>query len=130
MLNDRNVRRWFLNTKRSSPSYAYELPRRLGYIRKRFGVSPQALAKMRPKQASNFILDMVTELEDDKLAGNYIVNYVKATKNWLEFNDKKITRKIKVSKSDQFEKYSKEKTPSPVFSRVYPLTSESKRFFC
>lgn len=60
MLNDRNVKRWFLNTQRSSPSYAYELLRRLGYIRKRLGVNLQQLAKMRPKQASNFILDMVT----------------------------------------------------------------------
>lgn len=68
---------------------------------------------MKPKHASNFIPDMVTELEEEKLAGSYIVNYVKATKNWLEFNDKKITRKIKVSKSDEYEKYAKEKPPTP-----------------
>jgi len=85
LLNDRNVRRWFLNAQRSSPSYAYELLRRLGYIRKRYGISPQDLAKMRPKEATDFILDMVTDLEAENLAGSYVINYVKATKNWLEF---------------------------------------------
>jgi hypothetical protein len=43
LLNDPNLKRWFLNTKRSSPSYAYELLRRLGCIQKRFGTSPQDL---------------------------------------------------------------------------------------
>ena len=52
---------------------------------------------MTPKQAGNFILDVVTELEKEKLSGKYIGNYVKALKNWLEYNDVHVTQKVKVS---------------------------------
>jgi PAS domain-containing protein len=111
LLEDQDFKRWFTNIKRGSPSYAYELRRRMGYIHRQFKKSPKDIASMTPKQAGNFILDVVTELEKEKLSGKYIGNYVKALKNWLEYNDVHVTQKVKVS--DELVKVGDEIPPIP-----------------
>jgi len=69
LLDDPDFKRWFHNIRRGSVSYAYEVLRKRGYIARRFGKSPKQLAKMSQKQATNFLLDMVSELESEKKSG-------------------------------------------------------------
>ena len=67
LLEDQDFKRWFANVKRGSLVTACEWVKRLGWINKEFHVSPQALAKMSQKEATNFLLDMVTKLEEKQI---------------------------------------------------------------
>jgi len=117
LLEDPDVKRWFRNLERGSPSFAWELLRRIGYVQRRFGKSPQQLAKMTEKQAANFILDVVSALESErkggkrKLSSTYIANYPKALKNWFEYNGIHVRQKIRVRGGEG--KYADEKPPVP-----------------
>jgi len=103
----------------------------MGYIHRKFGKGPQELAKMNPKQATNFILDVVSSLEDENLAGSYIMNYVKVLKNWFEYNDVQITRKIKVAGSEEAAKYADEKPPTPEeLRRILDMAELSSKVAC
>jgi integrase len=112
LLDDPDFKRWVDNVKRGSQTYGYEVLRRMGYIEKRFKKSPKDFVKMTPKQATNFILDMVSELESEKKSGSYISNCVKAVKGWLEFNGKHIQQKIKISKRDDLVRFADERPPT------------------
>ena len=112
MLDDPDFKRWVDNVKRGSQTYGYEVLRRMGYIEKRFKKSPKDFAKMTPKQATSFILDMISELESEKKSGSYISNCVKAVKGWLEFNGKHIQQKIKISKRDDLVRFADERPPT------------------
>ena len=67
---------------------------------------------MKPKQAADFILDMVSEMEAEKKSGSYISNCVKAVKSWLEFNGIHIQQKIKISNRDDLVKVATETPPT------------------
>lgn len=86
--------------------------RRLGYTEKRFGKSPKQLAKMTQRQATNFLLDMVSSLESEKRSGSYISNCVKPVKSWLDFNGITIQQRIKISGRDELTKFAEERTPT------------------
>jgi hypothetical protein len=72
LLGDPDVMRWFMNECRGSEITGRERLRRLGAICERFDTTPQELGKMTPKEAKNFLLDMVTEMEQVGLRANYI----------------------------------------------------------
>jgi hypothetical protein len=112
LLKDADFKRWVDNVKRGSATYGYEVLRRMGYIERRFKKSPKDFAKMTPKQAANFLLDMIGELESEKKSGSYISNCVKAVRSWLEFNEIQIQQKIKISKRDELTKFADERPPT------------------
>jgi hypothetical protein len=60
-------------------------------------VTPQQLAKMDSKQATNLIIAMVSKFEREGKWGSTIEAYAKALKNWLAWNDIAITKRIKIS---------------------------------
>ena len=91
----------------------YEMLRRLGYVGRRFDKSPQGLAKMSVKGATDFLLDMVEELEKEGRSGSYIANLVKAVRSWLDFNDVQVVKKIRIAGRGRLTRLADEKPPSP-----------------
>ena len=124
LLEDADFRRWFDNTRRGSPATADEWLRRMGFIHKTFGKSPQELASMSVKDATNFILDLVGSLEEQGRSGNYIANCVKPLKSWLEFNGVAIQRKIKIARRGETTKYADERPPTPEELRKILATAD------
>jgi integrase len=86
---------------------------------------------MTPKQATNFILDMVSELESEKKSGSYISNCVKAVKSWLEFNGKHIQQKIKISNRDDLIRFADERPPTQdELRRIFNATDLRSKIAC
>ncbi|MGA3297617.1 MAG: site-specific integrase [Candidatus Bathyarchaeia archaeon] len=112
LLKDADFKRWVDNVRRGSETYGYEVLRRMGYLEKRFKKSPKDFARMTPKQATNFILDMVSEMEAEKKSGSYISNCVKAVKSWLDFNGKHVQQKIKISNREELVRFADERPPT------------------
>lgn len=112
LLDDADFKRWVDNVKRGSQTYGYEVLRRMGYVERRFGKSPKDFAKMDQKQAANFILDMIGELESEKKSGSYISNLVNAIRGWLDFNGIQIQQRIKISNRDELTRFSDERPPT------------------
>jgi hypothetical protein len=113
LLDDADFRRWFQNVRRGSVVTAHEWLRRIGYIHKRFSKSPKEIASLSSKDATNFILDVVTALEAEKRSGSYISNCVKPIKSWLEFNGVSIVQRIKIPGRSELVKVDDEVPPSP-----------------
>lgn len=112
LLEDPNFKRWYKNVKRGSKGTAHEWVRRFGLIHRRFGKLPADFLKMDAKQAGDFLLDMVTTLEDEKKSGSYISNCVKPVKNWLQFNDIYVQKKIKIKDRHKLTTVGNEKVPT------------------
>lgn len=68
---------------------------------------------MIPKEAKNFLLNMVTEMEQVGLRANYIRNFGKAAKSWFRHKDIEVNVRIKASKKNEVEKYGREQPPTP-----------------
>lgn len=113
LLKDADFRRWIDNVKRGSATYGYEMLRRMGYVERRFKKSPKDFAKMNQKQATNFVLDLVGELESEKKSGSYISNITKAIRSWLDYNGIQIQQKIKISNRDDLTRFADERPPMP-----------------
>jgi hypothetical protein len=99
MLEDKDFRRWYDNVTRGSLVTAQEWFRRIGFVCARFETTPQKIARMSQKQATDFLLDVIGTLEKEGRSGNYISNIVKPLKSWLAWNDTQITRAIKIPRS-------------------------------
>jgi integrase len=113
LLDDPDVMRWFMNECRGSEITGRERLRRLGAICERFDVTPKELGRMKPKQAKDFLMDMVTKMEKADMKANYIRNFIKAAKSWLKYNENEVNVKIKISKRNRVLKYKKERPPTP-----------------
>ncbi len=80
---------------------------------RRFGKSPQDFAKMSVKGATDFLLDMVEELEKEGRSGSYIANLVKAVRSWLDFNDVQVVKRIRIAGRGLLTRVAEEKPPRP-----------------
>jgi hypothetical protein len=112
LLDDPDFKRWIDNVRRGSATYGYEMLRRMGYVEKRWKKSPKDFTKMKPKEATNFILDLVSELENEKKSGSYISNIAKAIRSWLDYNGIQLQQKIKISNRDDLTKFGDERPPT------------------
>jgi integrase len=113
LLDDPDVMRWFKNECRGSEISGREHLRRLGAICARFEKTPAQLAKMTTQQAKDFILDMVSEMEEAGMRANYIRNFVKSLRSWLRHKNMDFTLRVKISKQNRTGKYQKERPPTP-----------------
>jgi len=113
LLDDVDFRRWFDNVRRGSVATAHEWLRRMGFIHKTFHKSPKQIASLKPKEATNFILDVVSALESQKRSGSYISNCVKPLKSWLEFNGITIQQRIKIPGRGELTRVADERPPTP-----------------
>lgn len=106
--NDKELKRWYDNLSRGSPSTARERIRVLYRYCTHFNITPQDLVKMATDNRKNIedqISDFVTLLEKKTkkdgthYSGGYIENYLKAVKSWLNYNGIRLVRRIKISNS-------------------------------
>lgn len=67
---------------------------------------------MNAKEAGDFLITIVTTLSDMKNSGSYISNCVKPVKNWLEFNEIYVQRKIKIKNRHKLTRVGNEKVPT------------------
>jgi len=67
---------------------------------------------MSVKGATDFLLDMVEELEKEDRSGSYIANLVKAVRSWLDFNDVQVVKKIRIAGRGRLTRLADEKPPS------------------
>jgi hypothetical protein len=56
--------------------------------------------------------DFVTQLHRKRLAPGYIENYIKAVRSWLEHNDIRLIRRIKVGNRNETPTISDERVPT------------------
>ena len=111
---DANLRRWYNNLKQGSIITAEVGLRRIGRACKLFDTTPQKLAKMSVKQATDFLVDLVAELDSQDKQPKYITHFVKVMKSFFSYNGIKVTEKIKVSEyAKKPSKVAQEQSPSP-----------------
>ncbi|MEM3192668.1 MAG: site-specific integrase [Candidatus Parvarchaeota archaeon] len=96
LLKDTDIKRWYNELTRSSVITADTYLRRLGSFCNSTNKSPQELVSMDEKKITDLISDEISSMERQKLAGSYIASTVKAVKSWLNYNGKKLSRKIKI----------------------------------
>ena len=95
LLQDRDVRRWYENMRRSSPAASEIYLRNLGRFCETNKLTPRKLASKRPAAIENLLMDYVSAVEG-KHAGSYIHNTIKVVKSWLAHNGVELKRKIKI----------------------------------
>lgn len=113
LLENREFKRWFLNVKRGSEVTAFDWLRRVGYVCQKFGKTPTEIASLSVKDAGNFLLDIISSLEEEHKSGGYIANCVKPLKSWLDFNGIVVQQKIKIAGRSELVKVADERPPTP-----------------
>jgi integrase len=69
------------------------------------------LAKRDRRKVENILMDFVTKLHEEKKAPNYINNYVKAVQSWLNHNEVRLVRKIKIGNRNATPTIADERVP-------------------
>ncbi len=72
LLKNSDFKRWYENVARGSLVTAHVWLRRVGWIQKKFSVSPETMAKMDSRKGASFIMDVVGTLEKEGKSGSYI----------------------------------------------------------
>ena len=99
MKEDADLQRWYDNVCRGSKLTASVYLRRLGFLCSTRALRPHDLvshARSDERWAYNFLMDLVTELENQGKAGSYIQSNMKAVKSWLSHNGVQVVGKIKI----------------------------------
>ncbi len=112
LLEDEDVRRWYVNVSRGAEVTADVNLRRLGNFCERVRLHPKDLLKMDDKALKNLILDYITDMELKGYAGSYIYSTLKAIKSWLSFNDRELRAKIKIKGSNEYPNTYDERVPT------------------
>ncbi|MDG6907802.1 MAG: site-specific integrase [Nitrososphaerota archaeon] len=100
---DPNLQRWYSNLKRGSEYTADIYFRRLCALCVKLGTTPDDFQKLPQKKIEEMAQDYANKLEETvrpdgkRYAPQYIESNLKAIKSWAEWNDKKITKKIKIA---------------------------------
>lgn len=104
-----NLTRWYQNLKRGSQLtadvYYYALTKFCGDN----NITPEDLLSLEDNDLRNLILDYVTYLESKGRSNSHVATFLKAIKNWLKFNGRKIELHVKLPRE---RKLRKEKIPT------------------
>jgi site-specific recombinase XerC len=119
LLDEKEFHAWLENLERGSVNTASVSLRKIGNVCQRFEVTPQQIAKMNTKEATTFLLTVVSRLEREGLRGSTIESYLKAVKNWMAWNDITLTKKIKI----------RETLEGKYETEIVPTQQELKRIF-
>ncbi len=120
LLDDPEVRRWYDNLARGSRITADVYLRRMGSLCATRKISFRELAGMSEQDASNLLMDIVTEMEGRGHAGSYIESVVKALKSWLLHNRVEVRAYIKIAGVDDSPTLTEEQAPTAEqLSRVF-----------
>ncbi|MHA1632269.1 MAG: site-specific integrase [Candidatus Freyarchaeota archaeon] len=113
---DPDFRRWFENLARGSEVTAFENARILYRFLRRHGMNPQDLVNLARRDrrgVENLLLDFVSTLHREGKSPNYINNYLKAVRSWLNFNEVTLIRKIKIGNRNATPTIADERVPTP-----------------
>ena len=115
LLANKDVLRWYENSRRSSMLNAQVNLRRLNLFCSRNNTTPKHLVcvgKRNTTNIENILLDHVSWMETQSYAPGYISGVVKAIKSWLDFNHIEIKRKIKITDADVAVRIQDEQIPT------------------
>ncbi len=79
------------------------------------GMTPQGfveLAKKDRRKVEDLLLDFVSELHREGNAPNYIDNYLKAIRSWLNYNEVRLVRRIKIGNRNLTPTIANERVPT------------------
>jgi integrase len=115
LLEDKDFKRWFDNLARGSRVTAFENARILYRFLKYHDMSPRTLAELGKKdrhKVEDILMDFVAKLHEEGKAPNYISNYLKAVKSWLNYNEVRLIRRIKIGNHNATPTIADERVPT------------------
>ncbi|MEM3385587.1 MAG: site-specific integrase [Nitrososphaeria archaeon] len=116
LLEDEGVRRWFLNLSKGSVLTARVMAARLGRFWDLTGVGPHDLLRMGSREIEDLLIEWFDEFERMGFGPSYILEFKKAIRSWLSFNDVEFNdKKVKV------------RSPSRSFVERVPSSEELRR---
>lgn len=96
---DDDFRRWYDNMARGSETTAKEHTRILYRFLSKHDLTPKRLveiAKKDRKLVEDLLSDFITSLHKEGKSPGYMENYLKAVRSWLNYNEVRLLRKIKI----------------------------------
>lgn len=131
---DPNLQRWYSNMKRGSEYTADIYFRRLSAFCVKHGTTPDEFQKLPQKKIEEMAQDYANKLEEivrpdgKHYAPQYVESNLKAIKSWAEWNDKKITKRIKIAETYRTPTLENESAPGQdeLASVLYAPTTDSR----
>lgn len=111
-----DFRRWYENLARGSEGTARERARVLYRFLRIHSLTCDCLlevAKEDRKKVEDLLCDFVARLEGDGRSPGYIENYLKAVKSWLDYNEIRLVRRIKIGNRNLTPTIEDERVPIP-----------------
>ena len=112
---DEDFRRWYENLARGSEGTARERARILYRFLKLQGLSCGELVKLAKedrKKVEDMLCDFVAKLQRDGKSPGYIENYLKAVRSWLDYNEVRLVRRIKIGNRNATPTIESERVPT------------------
>jgi len=126
-----DVRRWLDNIKRGSPLTAEVALRRLGRACELLQLTPKEMVTRANEDLKTFqdsLEDLVSRLEGENKAPQYIAGILKNIRSWLRYNDITLTRKIKIRNISSTPTIEDEQVPSQEeLARIFRNSSSRTR---
>jgi hypothetical protein len=130
-LENKDIERWIENLERRSYTTAAAYFRRLGLVCDMMNTTPEKLAIMNEKEATDFLQDMISKAESMQKKGVNILSMLKGTKSWFEFNEIYIRRRINVKGGSDYLRYEDEVIPTPEqLDRIFRAGDQRERAAC
>ncbi len=112
-----DFRRWYENLSMGSKLTGKEGARMLyRFLKNHEDIStPRHLveiARRDRREVEDILQDFVTRLHGEGKSGNYIANYLKVVRSWLNFNDIQLVRKIKIPDRNRTPTIEDERVPT------------------
>lgn len=96
LLADEDVKRWYDNLARGSVATADNYLRTLGRFLHHWQLDPREYARLEAKRRNDLLADFITEQLDVGRAPSYVEVTKKVVVSWLDWNGKRLGRRIKV----------------------------------
>jgi hypothetical protein len=114
LLANPDIKRWYDNLARSSPTTAGPRLRKLGQFCELHQMTPMELADLGMKDlraVTDLFQDHITWMEERQKAPQYIKSVMTSTKSWLAHFDVRITRKLRIANVDSTPTLENERVP-------------------
>ena len=129
---DEDFRRWYENLARGSEVTANERARVLYRFLRAHDLNPRELVEMAMKDRRNvedMLSDFVGKLLRDGKSPGYLANYLKAVRSWLNYNEIRLVRRIRIGNRNLTPTIEDERVPIPKELRMI-LYYASERAKC
>ena len=113
LFDDHEFKKWYQNERRGSVATANERLRRFGQLHKRYAKLPADFVALGAQAATDFIGNMIDEMEKEGVSPNYVANFKKALVSWLDWNSIQLKRRLKIKDRGQNVKFIDEIIPLP-----------------